>query len=197
MRITLFFAAVLTLPALGFAANIVVNPGFENFLASPWVTNWDLALDPHTGFQSIGTGCTGAQCTLPGANASYLYQDLTTSNGTTYTLSFYLQVDGTGTSTPNDLRVFFNGAQVLALTNITALGYQQYSTTVVAGGTGARLEFLGRNDPSSSRIDDVSLDSAPAQNPVPEPATWLLFAAGFSALVTARLSYRRKATRTT
>ena len=86
---------------------------------------------------------------------------------------------------------------MLALTNITALGYQQYSTTVVAGGTGTRLEFLGRNDPSSSRLDDVSLDSAPAQNPVPEPATWLLSAAGFSALVTARLSYRRKATRTT
>lgn len=198
MRTAISLAAIVALPFVGLAANIVINPGFENALASPWATNWDLGnVNPNTGLQSVGTGCGGTNCVTPGIGLSYLYQDVVTDPGATYTLSFFVRVEGTGGSTPNELIVLFDSFQVFDLKDLSPGGYAFYSKSVVAVGTGTRLEFYGRNDPGITRIDDVSLTAAVSTNAVPEPATWLLFAGGFSALVATRLSRQRKAARTT
>ena len=104
------FVAALLISALAvsspaMASNIVLNPGFETDALAPWVANpsssfpWVMTGPSgfgHTGQFYASTQCVGAQCMSPDPDpdGAWLYQDLVTTPGATYDLSFWYTPDG-------------------------------------------------------------------------------------------------------
>ncbi len=181
--------AALTAVGLGApasAANLVQNPGFE-----AGFTNWTLntnasnpwRIDTNVGVigtQSASTGCVGLQCTDQTnlATASYLYQDLATTVGSIYNLTFAFTPHA---GTPNELKVLWAGAVAFDLINSSDTGaFVSYSVSgLQATGPTTRLTFLGRQDPGYDRLDSIDLELS-GGGAVPEPATWALLIVGFA-----------------
>jgi hypothetical protein len=104
-----------------------------------------------------------------------LEQTLTTTPGTSYTISFYLN---TGGQTPNELILSLGGTQVAAVENVSTSGFAEYTYTETASGSSSVLEFQGGNNPAASLLDNIVV--APAASATPEPATWALLAGGLA-----------------
>ncbi len=83
-----------------------------------------------------------------------LSQTIATTPGETYTLSFWLANEASGT---NDFKAIWNGQTLLSLTNASQSGYTEHTYTVTATGSSSTLEFSARNDPSQWDLDNVSL----------------------------------------
>lgn len=196
MRLARVLLALFVVAALGTispvrAGNIVTNPGFESGDVSWTHQSWTISADagvqvPHTGSWSAYTGCVGSGCldsSTPESGA-FIYQDLPTTNGQTYNLTFfYFPDDGT----PNELDVYWNGSLRFSDTNdFGGRNYHQITLTGLgATGSTTRLEFFGRQDPAWLNIDDVCVD-LPGGNcasvaGVPEPGTYVLASAGLLA----------------
>ena len=186
--------------------NIVGNPGFENLTAPPWQFSagpnhpWIYAAgSPNTGSSAVSGGCVGITC-MDHTTGDLLFQDLTTSNGATYTLSFWAYDDGT----PSELQVLWGGTTVVDLGGPPASAsgygtpgvYALYSVTgLVASSTTTRITFIERQDPGYNGLDDVCVDLVGSTCPttstdVPEPASSMLISLGILAL--AFCSGRRK-----
>ncbi len=188
MRFLLLLSMLVAGPSLSFGANIVQNPGFEDQVFGPWVSNghpWGIdTANAHTGKQSAGTGCIGAVCIAadPDPLGAWIYQDLATSAGTSYTLSFWIGLRGiNGGTTPNEIKILWNGSQVFDIQNVTTIAFTPYTVNVQATGASTRLEFLGRNDPNVIDIDDVSVDAGAVG--VPEPGSIVLMGIGIAGLL--------------
>lgn len=194
----LFAASVMSLCA----ANIVNNPGFETGSFAPWVTNtiadhpWSVAgSNPFEGTNYASTGCVGAQCITDDTGATnpvgaWLYQDLATTPGTFYTLSFEFASAG---QPGQELQVLWGGSSVLDLVNLNSGPYILYTVgNLQATSETTRLAFLGRQDPSYDGLDAVcvSSDGTCGTSAVPEPATLSITAAGLCAA--ALLAFRRR-----
>ena len=195
------FGALVASGALQ-AGNIVVNGGFETGDFTGWShQSWEVDstgdAHPHSGTFSAFTGCVGASCldsSTPESGA-FIFQDLVTTNGQTYTASFfYFPDDGT----PNELDVYWNGS--IVFTDVDDLGGQNYHQVTINGlqatsGT-TRLEFFGRQDPAWLNVDDVCVDVAGAAcggsdvGGVPEPSSLVLAGIGVLGLAVFR---RRRA----
>ena len=194
---------MICLASMAMAQNLVQNPGFETGSFAPWVASsygalggpgagWALrAGTPHSGTKFASTGCNGVLCIAPDSGTGgWLYQDLTTVPGSQYTLTFYY-APGTGVGNA-ELQVLW-GPSATALTtggagtctgscafNTTAIGsssYNQYTVNLTASSSTMRLEFLGRQDPNVSSLDDVVVMPA-APSPTPVPPSLLLTTAG-------------------
>lgn len=195
----------VTLLALGLAArsasaaNIVTNPNFANggyagSLAG-WTTNnnfygygqWGAVYLGDHGDPNISdalTGCSGSLCiTGSGVDVAELYQDLSTTPGDSYTLSFLYNA---GPDASNELKVLFGSTVATDLTNITTGLFATYSYSgLVASSATTRLEFLGQTGSGDIALTEVSVvDNGPSI--IPEPSSLvllgtgaLLFAAGF------------------
>jgi hypothetical protein len=139
-------------------ANQVVNGGFEDF---PDFTGWTVndpsgftlvGHDPafaHSGNNKAFLGATGLLGTLS--------QNVMTSAGTGYTLSFFLANDGG--APPNEFDVFWNGVEIFSEVNAPHNPSYTNFTFSVVGGAGAStpLVFQYRNDADFFRLDDVSV----------------------------------------
>lgn len=207
MRSSVILVVMIVLQGLSSGANIVQDPSFENVGLAPWISSghpWGVdTASSHTGLQSAGTGCAGTGCIAadPDPLGAWLYQDLATTAGTSYNLSFWIGLRGTkGGTVPNEMKVLWNGVEVFDIQNLTNTMFQQYSVGVVAQGSTTRLEFLGRNDPNVIDLDDVSVDAGagiihqPPSTPdaaVPEPSTAVPLAIGIGLAVLSRLGDRR------
>lgn len=170
----LAFALVASCAATASAANLVVNGDFQTGTFSGWTVN---ETTNHPWFVASGAndyasdGCIGSPCIAgPMTGESYLYQDLATVTGATYTLTFdYFSAEGT----PNELAVYFGGVLVDDLVNLNTTSPVTYTLTgLVAPGGSTRLEFLGRQDPTYDYLDNISVTGATGVTP--EPATFVL-----------------------
>jgi parallel beta-helix repeat protein len=95
---------------------------------------------------AAGMGSVGSDGTLS--------QTVATTAGQTYTLSFWLQNEGSGA---NDFQAIWNGHTLLSLTNAAQSGYREYTYTVTATGSTSTLEFSAANGPSQWDLDNISL----------------------------------------
>lgn len=195
-------AACAATPA--FAAEYIVNGGFEPFGGEGWKTaqdgtSWGFVIDSGKSHSGDGSALTyrGGESELA---TNELYQDVAVTAGQAYNLSFWWRNnfigwnDGNGTPGVEDeqLRVVWGGVDlgVLAYEGTT---WKEFSfTNIIATDNVMRLSFFGRNDPGDTYLDDVSLTNAtftvpPDGNPVavPEPAAWAMMILGFATLGTA------------
>jgi hypothetical protein len=172
------------------AGNILVNGGFETGDFTGWSqSDWFIdSLNPNSGVYDASTGCFGASCTTPGdPDAAYLYQDLTTTPGTTYDLSFFFDSGQLATSA-SELLVLWGDPTAPSLSTVTDLvdvdtsgAYVEYTGTVTATSSTSQLEFLGRQDLDFYYLDDVSLTAATSS--VPEPGSLLTVLTGLVAVI--------------
>jgi hypothetical protein len=186
--VALFAASALTLSAPALSQNIVNNPGFETGDLTNWVTGtngtWFVTNgSPIDGTWSASTGCVGDGCihnsdgSFATTSGAFLYQDLVTTPGTLYNLSFDFRSDGN----PNELAVLFGGTTAFDQTNISTTAATYTVPNLLATSSITRLLFLGRQDPGFNRLDNVSVVAA-GTGFLPEPATWAMMLLGFGAV---------------
>jgi hypothetical protein len=157
------------------AGSLVVNGGFETGDFTGWTQGGN------TGFMGVSdefaySGDYGAYFGAEGSDGS-LSQTLTTVVGTSYTLSFWLENDGSGT---NDFSVSWDGYTLLPnWTDADSFGYTEYTFSGLIGTGSDTLTFTARNDPGFYGLDDVSVSTGSA---IPEPATLGLIGAALAGL---------------
>jgi hypothetical protein len=167
-----------------------VNGGFETGDFSGWSLSGNLG-----GFSGVDHGTTGF---APGAksgsyaaffgpigNPVVLSQDVATTPGTSYKVSFFLANDG---AQPNEFQVSWNGAPLLYATNLPAFGYTYEAFPhLLATVETTKLAFRFLNESGNFHMDDVYVGAGA----VPEPTTLVLCATTVGGLAVARWRRRR------
>ena len=147
--------------------NLVANGNF----ATGDFTDWTLGGNDDDGQIVIDTNAEGGSIYAAGmgsmgANGT-LSQTIATTPGETYTLSFWLQNEASGT---NDFKAIWNGQTLLSLTNATQSGYTEYTYTVTATSSTTTLEFSAANGPSQWDLDNISLTANGTSTTTPPAA---------------------------
>jgi len=117
----------------------------------------DTGIEPHSGNYCAVLGPVGS--------LSFLSQTLTTTPGTSYTLSFWL--DSPDGQTPNEFAVYWNGTALSDQTDIGATGWVNYQFSVTAASVNSVLQFGARNDISFFGLDDISVVGVAPPPPLP------------------------------
>jgi hypothetical protein len=196
-----FVAATALLIALVAApqaavANIVVNGGFETGDFTGWTEHacsfigcglqpYFVAGNSHAGSFAADTGCVDQDLCFDQTTGSYIKQTLATSAGSSYTLSFWLDPNGT----PAGEEVFWNGAVVGTFLNEPAHVYTQFTINdLLATSDSTVLQFDGFDDPEVIFIDDIAVNLATGA--VPEPMPLALLSLGLVGMAIARRKKR-------
>jgi hypothetical protein len=199
--ISIFVLAASSLSAN--AQNLVVDPSFEDSSAS-WISSSMSAGGgfAHTGTRAASSSCSGANSLLA-ASGCTIYQDVPTAVGASYTLTFWYRTWGAADA-PAELQVLFGAIPVsnggygtctgscVYRTQTPTTTWTQITQTVTATATTTRLQFLGRDDPNSIYVDDVSLvlaTPAPSANSASIPTLseyGLIILAMFMAIFSAK-----------
>jgi hypothetical protein len=155
------------------AALLVTNGDFETNGGS--LIGWTTSPLANIGVVGGGTQLDGnfsASLGDPSSTPGTLSQDIATSVGTVYTVSFLFQNQDTLGS--NSLQVLF-GSGSFSEVNANADPSGVLETfDVTASSTTTTLSFTDTNDASAWLLDDVSVTAVT----VPEPASMVLFGAG-------------------
>jgi len=188
---TLALAALLAAPLLASAANLVANGSFESdaMAGGSWST-----------FQNL-SGWTGgpagielrnnvAGAAYDGVNYveldtnqnSSMFQNIGTTLGQSYALSFAYSAREGVVSSSNGIEVLWNGLSQGVFTGTGAPGGNDWgivSLAVTGALQSSTLAFraVGTSDSYGGSLDAVSLVSA-----VPEPQTWALLLGGLGAI---------------
>jgi hypothetical protein len=168
--------------------NLVANCGFETGDFSGWTTGGNFGA---TGVASDFYAYSGANSGTyfaylgPVGSDGILSQTLTTNPGDSYTVSFYLDAVGDGTS---DFSAYWNTDVLMSVGNPnTGDVWTQYLFTVTGTGSDT-IQLNFRDDPAYIALDDVVvLDAGTA---IPEPGSLGLLISGLAVVILAR---RRRA----
>lgn len=171
------------------AGNLVKNCGFETGDFTDWTTSFvnpssptllvtsDL---PHSGTFSAGF-------VYPGDNFDSISQSFATTPGTTYTVSFWVNM----TFSFGELMADWNGSPIFDGLGPGGGGYFQVSFSELATSSTSTIEFLGNGGsesgvgPGASLLDDIAVTPG-ATAPTPEPFSALLLGTGFLCLAAFR-----------
>ena len=142
--------------------------------------NTEVVSGPFYEYTGANSGADYAVLGPVGADGT-LSQTLSTSAGTDYTVAFYLASVGDSST---DFSAYWDGTQLLSLTDPTSDGaYTLYTYSVVGTGSDTIL-FDFRDDPAYMALDDMSVSSSIT----PEPGTLSLLLLGLGVTM---LGYRR------
>lgn len=163
-------------------ADLVTNGGFETGDFSGWTTTFTPApgamyvddQPPHDGTYGAYFGYDGS-----------ISQTLATVAGSTYKISFWLQLesDANGASGPGAFSASFGSVVGTALLNPTEFGYTEFDFLATATGASTDLTFNFTQVPLFWDLDSVTVA-------LPEPGSFALLAA--AGLAGAAASRRRR-----
>ncbi len=182
----LAIAAILAATAFSANAevvNLVTNGDFETGTFAGWTKSGNTSLSDVIANTTTSNHTFLWRSGATGSSAA-ISQNLNTIAGGKYTLSFDLYSAGTSNVS---FQALFNGVQVYGMQN-TSMNWTHFTfENLSATSALTELKFSSRNDPSFTRLDNVSVVAAP----VPEPETYAMMIAGLGLLAFA--AKRRKA----
>jgi len=162
--------AVLMVSALPASATLVANGGFETSDFTGWTHAGNTGSDSVWCHPPWGlSGVFGAQ--LGAISTTFLYQDLVTIPGQTYSISFWLKSDNNGNTPDNFFTAYWGntGNTLFSGQDLSDSAYTKYTYLQVASSTTTQFGLLYANIPWFFGLDDVDV------SPVPIPgAVWLL-----------------------
>jgi hypothetical protein len=132
--------------------NLVQNPGFETGDFTDWTNDGNERVDsnsPHTGSYDAD---------FPSVNIyGTISQTLTTTAGTSYTLTFWLENQASSGS-GCDFQVMWNNVLLSGgdISGCVYTPYTQYTFTITGTGSDT-LSFKGQNNPAAYYLDDISV----------------------------------------
>ena len=134
----------------------ILNGGFETGTFTNWTASGSGSHSISTAALYRHSGTYGAQLTASGS-LGFLSQTLSTTPGTIYTISFWL--DNPTSKTNNEFRVSWNGNVLLDMTNLPVTGWTNIQLTVTATAGTSALQFGYRNDTAYFGLDDITVSS--------------------------------------
>jgi hypothetical protein len=164
------------------AGNLVANCGFETGDFTGWtIIPAAAGSDLHIFGSPVNSGNWSAGFGAVSGLNDYIYQDLTTTPGGIYDVTFYLatgSVSSTGQFVAN-----WGGSNIFTQTGGTNSGsvFTEYSFDEAATASSTQLEFGGNTPPSWYYLDDVSVVYT-GTTVTPEPSIILLLGTGLMGL---------------
>jgi hypothetical protein len=144
-------------------ANLVNNGGFESGSGTNitgWTVEWGKSVDPyvyldttnpHKGVQDLAIGTINAPNDI-------VQRIKGTSNGTVYTVCFWLYSSPNPSAGVTTFEILWNNVPELSLTNSGPFGYQYLSFNVIAqGNSNDYLRIRERNKQGFYYLDDVAV----------------------------------------
>ena len=164
----LSFAAFAALPAHAQDPGLVTNPDFETGDFTGWTTT---PAASGSRFQVNALPHSGQYAALFGANGGLddsISQMLPTIPGVFYSISFWLENDGS--QTDNEFQASFGSDTLRELQGEPIFTYQQFSYIERATGPTTSLTFAGRQNQGYFALDDISVNEI-VPEAVPEAST--------------------------
>jgi hypothetical protein len=171
-------SVALALTITSASANLVTNSGFETGDFTGWSAGGFTGVD----MSSAYAGDYGAYLGTTEV-PSFISQDLTTTPGSIYDLSFFLQgFETKNTSHTNvvsgfesTFQVFWNGVMVLNLVNPDPFQYTQFNLTgLAATGAATNLQFVYSGGGLFFNLDNVAVNAAITAVPESLSSLWLV-----------------------
>lgn len=171
------FAAAAMIVSGAARANLVKNGGFETGTFENWTefgnTSWNGVdmLAPYDGTNGAYFGPVTPEGQIDSGGIS---QTLSTIDGATYQVSFWLQneADPNGDSISNSFEFKWGGAVVEAMTDAFAFDYKQYTYSLTATSGSTDMRFTFGHVVAFWDLDSVSVEAVRAT--VPEPGSLAL-----------------------
>jgi hypothetical protein len=178
-------AAILSAILAGHASagNLIVNGGFETGDLTGWTMTGNYVagddgvvmqdgsvnpIFPHSGSYLVNFSNYASD------GAAGITQDVATSPGQSYTLSYWFTTNADGSpANPNEFQVTWDGSVLIDMTNFPSLQKVWTNYTFTVTGTGSDIVgFSGYQDADRNGLDDISLVAS--SSAVPEPSTLAL-----------------------